>query len=86
MKKLYLFYDVLTDYTSGLAGAVAESKEKAINLIIEQFKKDTKTPGLKHTRTIGWNLVGLKADLKKCKNVVIVPCDQEIGFYVCGGA
>jgi len=39
---LYLFYNVLIDYTSGIAGVIASSKKEAINKIINQYTMDEK--------------------------------------------
>jgi hypothetical protein len=36
---LYLFYGVLTDYTSGIAGSIAENKNEAINNIVKKYEK-----------------------------------------------
>jgi hypothetical protein len=40
--KLFVWEDVLTDYTPGIAFALAETKEEAINLIIEKHQVDHK--------------------------------------------
>lgn len=41
-KKLYLFRDVLRDYTPGIAGAIASSKKEAIKILVAQYTADQK--------------------------------------------
>jgi predicted nucleic acid-binding Zn-ribbon protein len=39
---LYLFSGILSDYTPGIAGAVAGSKKEAIDTIVQRFESDAK--------------------------------------------
>lgn len=38
----YIFYDILKDYTSGVAGTIAPNKKEAIDKIIKQYNDDQK--------------------------------------------
>lgn len=41
-KKFYLFRGILSDYTPGIAGAIASNKKEAIDLIVERYLQDRK--------------------------------------------
>ena len=68
--KLFIWKDVLTDYTSGIAFALAENAEEARKIIFAKFEKEEQY--LSDT---------LKADLSDEPEMV----DSKDGFYVWGG-
>ena len=82
---LYLFYDVLQDYTSGIAGAIASNKDDAISKIMKQFKNDKlNNKFYNHVGTTSYTSSQLKSELKKCKKIVKLPLDTEYAFYIGG--
>ena len=68
--KLFIWKDVLTDYTSGIAFALAENVEEARKIIFAKFEEEEQY--LSDT---------LKADLSDEPEIV----DTKDGFYVWGG-
>ncbi len=70
--KLFIWENVLTDRTSGIAFALAENVEEARKIIFEKFEETTE----------GYiNDTLLKADLSDEPKIV----DTKNGFYVWGG-
>ena len=70
--KLFIWENVLTDHTSGIAFALAENVEEARKIIFEKFEETTE----------GYiNDTLLKADLSDEPKIV----DTKNGFYVWGG-
>lgn len=62
-KQLYVFRRVLCDYTAGLAVSLADSKEAAIGILIEEFKRNARVSSHHHAqRTWYYN------ELKKREN------------------
>lgn len=68
--KLFVWEDVLTDYTSGIAFALAENVEEARKIIFDRFEKEESY--LSDT---------LKSDLASEPKVI----DNKEGFYIWGG-
>lgn len=68
--KLFIWKNVLTDYTSGIAFALAENAEEARKIIFAKFEKEEQY--LSDT---------LKADLSDEPEMI----DTKGGFYVWGG-
>jgi hypothetical protein len=68
--KLFIWKDVLTDYTSGIAFALAVNVEEARKIIFAKYEKEEQY--LSQT---------LKADLANEPEIV----DTKKGFYVWGG-
>lgn len=69
--KLFVWKDVLTDHTSGIAFALAENTEEARKIIFEKFVKKEQ-----------YSSDQLKDDLSDEPEIV----DTKDGFYVWGGA
>lgn len=92
MKSLYLFYGIMADYTSGIAGSIADNKKQAIANIVQQFKRDLKqTPNnkiipLNHTGTTNTTVSSLTKELEKCKTVKKISVDEQFSFYIGGGS
>jgi len=70
--KLFIWENVLTDRTSGIAFALAENVEEARKIIFEKFEETTESY---------INDTLLKADLSDEPKIV----DTKNGFYVWGG-
>ena len=68
--KLFIWENVLTDYTSGIAFALAENPEEARKIIFAKFEK--KEQYLSDT---------LKSDLSDEPEMI----DTKDGFYIWGG-
>jgi hypothetical protein len=68
--KLFVWKDVLTDHTSGIAFALAENADEARTLILDKYEKEESYISDK-----------LVSDLKAEPLVV----DSKEGFYVWGG-
>jgi GH35 family endo-1,4-beta-xylanase len=68
--KLFVWKDVLTDYTSGIAFALAENADEARKLILDKYEKEQSYISDK-----------LVSDLKAEPLVI----DSKEGFYVLGG-
>ena len=68
--KLFVWENVLTDYTSGIAFALAENVEEARKIILDRFKTEE-----------GYISDTLKADLLDKPKVT----DSKEGFYIWGG-
>jgi len=68
--KLFIWKDVLTDYTSGIAFALAENVEEARKIIFAKFEKEEQYLSSR-----------LKADLSDEPEMI----DTKDGFYIWGG-
>jgi hypothetical protein len=68
--KLFIWKDVLTDYTSGIAFALAENVEEARKIIFAKFEKEEQ-----------YLSNSLKADLSDKPEMI----DTKDGFYIWGG-
>jgi len=68
--KLFIWENVLTDYTSGIAFALAENAEQAREIIFAKFEKEEQY--LSDT---------VKADLSDEPEMI----DNKAGFYLWGG-
>ena len=73
--KLYVWENVLKDYTCGIMFALAESKEQAIKLIKEKYSKTQRIEDVDNSM-VGYELI-------KIKPLIIT---EPSGFYIWGGS
>ncbi len=69
--KLFVWEDVLSDYTDGIMFALAESADEARTIIVEKAKADG------YDRHLGEIEIELKVEPKSYNN--------KVGFFVFGG-
>lgn len=79
--KLYIWHDVYTDYTSGIAFAIASSEEEAIDMICQAWEREI--PSLKKV-PIEKRRESEKRELSK-GTLEIRPLSSPYGDFVCGG-
>lgn len=78
--KLFVFYDILYDYSGGLAFAIAETKEDAIKVLMD--KQKTKKVWNDFTTSDSLTNLDFQNDYKYEEHELT----SEIGYYISGGA
>lgn len=73
--KLFVWEEVLTDYTDGVMFALAESKEEAMALILNKAKE---SPRIMRQNSLPW----MEEELELNKPKVY---ENPVGFFLLGG-
>ena len=88
--KLYVWDDVLSDYTTGIAFAIAKTKKQAVELLLSEWDaaaddRENNIVPKSHTGTCGYTKSEFKKQLLKFKPT-IHDLNSPIAYFIGGGS